>query len=103
MTATAVGRWRDVHTTTKGAFLYEDATRDYFGLPLSPPGLSAWTRLSRVVHTLWAIAPGLKPTIQFSAERGVPEIVLESSWRDANADNRIRPHVEVVGALLAAL
>lgn len=79
------------------------ATRDYFGLPLSPPGLSAWTRLSRVVHSLWAIAPGLMPTIQFSAVRAIPEIVLESSWRDPSEEARVRPHVEVVGAVLDAL
>jgi hypothetical protein len=79
------------------------ATRDYFGLPLSEPGLSAWTRFTRVVHSLWAVVPGLMPTIQFSAERAIPEIVLESSWRGADAETRVRPHVEVVSAVLNAL
>ncbi len=79
------------------------ATRDYFGLPLSPPGLSAWTRLTRAVHTLWAVAPGLMPTIQYSSVRAIPEIVLESSWREADGQTRIRPHVELVDAVSRAL
>jgi hypothetical protein len=79
------------------------AARDYFGFRLDPPGLSAWTRMSRLVHELWAIAPGLKPTIQYSAERSIPEIVLESSWRDADAEVRVQPHVRVVESVLAAL
>jgi hypothetical protein len=76
------------------------AKKDYFGFALRPPGLSAWTRFSRVVHRLWAIAPGLMPTIQFSADRSIPEIVLESSWRDSDGEARIRPHVEVVRAVI---
>lgn len=79
------------------------ATRDYFGLPLRPPGLSAWTRLTRAVHALWALAPGLMPTIQYSSARAIPEIVLESSWREADGAARIRPHVELVDAVSRAL
>lgn len=79
------------------------ATRDYFGLSLEPPGLSASTRVGRAVHRVWAAVPGMKATIQFSEDLAIPEIVLESSWREVDPETRIRPHVVVVDALLRAL
>lgn len=79
------------------------ATRDYFGLRLSPPGLSASTRASRLVHRLWERWPGMMATIQYSEARGIPELVLESSWRTRDAAARIRPHVDLVAAVSLAL
>lgn len=79
------------------------ATRDYFGLPLNPPGLSASTRVGRIVNRVWAAVPGMMATIQYSADRSIPELVLESSWREREAAARIRPHVDLVDAILRAL
>lgn len=79
------------------------AVRDYFGLPLDPPGLSASTRVSRVANRVWAAVPGMMATIQYSAERSIPELVLESSWRERDASTRIRPHVDLVDAVSRAI
>ncbi|HBQ19088.1 MAG TPA: hypothetical protein DEF51_50830 [Myxococcales bacterium] len=81
----------------------ELATRDYFGLRLDPPGLSASSAVSRAVHAAWAATLGMMATIRYSEERGIPELVLESSWRDPDAEARIRPHVDLVDAISAAL
>lgn len=79
------------------------ATRDYFGLRLPTPGYAPSSRASRAVHRLWERWPGMMATIQFSEARRIPEIVLESSWRKADAEARIRPHVDLVAAVVEAL
>jgi len=75
------------------------AEKDYFGLRLRPPGLSPSSATGRVVTALWAKTLGMKATIAYSEDRGVPEIVLESSWRIADEAARVRPHVDLVAAV----
>jgi hypothetical protein len=79
------------------------AERDYFGLRLDPPGLSAESRVSRGVDWLWGRTLGMKATIAYSADRGIPELVLESSWRLADPSARVRAHVDLVTAVARAL
>jgi hypothetical protein len=79
------------------------ADRDYFGLRLDPPGLSAATPLTEVVSSLWARALGMKTTLAYSADRGIPEITLESSWRLPDEAARVRAHVDLVIAVARAL
>ncbi|MBS2011683.1 MAG: DUF2817 domain-containing protein [Deltaproteobacteria bacterium] len=75
------------------------AERDYFGMRLSPPGLSPSSASARAVTKLWALTLGMKATIAYSEDRGIPEIVLESSWRMASEAARVRPHVDLVAAV----
>ncbi len=75
------------------------AEKDYFGLRLRPPGLSPSSAAGRAVTALWAKTLGMKATIAYSEDRGVPEIVLESSWRVADEVARVRPHVDLVAAV----
>ena len=79
------------------------AERDYFGLRLEPRGLSPSSRVSRAVNGIWSMTLGMKATIGWSEDRGVPEIVLESSWRLADEPARVRAHVDLVIALGDAL
>lgn len=79
------------------------AERDYFGLRLDPPGLSPLGTVGRVVHWLWAATLGMKASLAFSDDRGVPEIVLESSWRAADPEARVRAHVDLVRAVAETL
>jgi hypothetical protein len=70
------------------------ATRDYFGRRLRPPGLAMASGATQAVWKLGALL-GMKASLTFSQDRGVPEIVLESSSR-ADEKARIRPHIDVV-------
>ena len=79
------------------------AEKDYFGLRLRPPGLSPATTTTRAVWSLWALAFGKKATIAYSQDRGVPEIVLESSWWMTDETKRVRPHVDLVAAVAQRL
>ena len=79
------------------------ATRDYFGLRLRPPGLSPSTPTMRAVWKLGALALRKQASIAYSEERGVPEIVLESSSQMADEAARVRPHVDLVAALSNAM
>lgn len=79
------------------------ADKDYFGLRLDPPGLSAATRASLGVEWIWARTLGMKATIGYSADRGIPELVLESSWRLPDESTRVRAHVDLVEAVARAL
>ena len=79
------------------------AERDYFGLRLTPPGLSASSRTGRAVTKLWALTLGMKASIAYSEDRAIPEIVLESSWRMPDLQARVRPHVDLVNAVAARL
>jgi hypothetical protein len=75
------------------------AAKDYFGLRLDPPGLSPSSRRARAITKLWAATLGMKTSMAYSEDRGIPEIVLESSWRMPDEDARIRPHVDLVAAV----
>lgn len=75
------------------------AERDYFGIPLEPAGLSPATPVTRAVWRLWASAFRQQATIVYSEARGVPEIVLESSWWHPDEAARVRPHVHLVRAV----
>lgn len=75
------------------------ATKDYFGLPLRPPGLSASTPLQRVILRLWEAGFKMRAVNEFAAARGIPEITLESGWRNTDRAARVRAHVDLTLAL----
>ena len=79
------------------------ATKDYFGLPLRPPGLSASTRVQRAVLRSWEATLKMRAVSEFAAARGLPEITLESSWRSDDRAARVRAHVDLALALSAEL
>ena len=79
------------------------ATKDYFGLPLRPPGLSASTRVQRGVLRVWEATLKMRAVSEFAAARGLPEITLESSWRSDDRAARVRAHVDLTLALSAEL
>jgi predicted deacylase len=79
------------------------ATKDYFHLPLKPPGLSASSRLQRVVLRLWEVTLKQQAVNEFAAARGIPEITLETGWRNTDGEARIRAHVDLAMALTAEL
>jgi hypothetical protein len=75
------------------------ASKDYFGLRLDPPGLSASFAAGRAITKVWAVAFRLQATIAYSEDREIPEIVLESSSRTVDEAARVRPHVDLVAAV----
>lgn len=79
------------------------AEKDYFGLRLDPPGLSPSSATGRTLTKLWALSLGMKATIAYSEDRGIPEIVLESSWKMADEAARVRPHVDLVAAVAGGM
>ena len=79
------------------------ATRDYFGRTLRPPGWAPASPTTRAVWSFGARWLQQKATISFSEDRGVPEIVLESSSRTTDDADRIRPHVDLVAAVAERL
>ena len=79
------------------------ATKDYFGLPLKPPGLSASSPFQRTVLRLWEATLKMQAVNAFAAARGIPEVTLETGWRSDNAAARTRAHVELVLALAREL
>jgi len=79
------------------------ARKDYFGLRLDPPGLSPASATTRAVWKLWALALRKQASIAYSQDRGVPELVLESSYRSPDEVARVRPHVDLVAAVGARL
>lgn len=79
------------------------ATHDYFGARLRTPGLSPSTPAVRAVVSVWAATLGMRATITYSELRGVPELVLESSWRGTDRATRVRPHVELCMAVAREL
>jgi hypothetical protein len=81
----------------------ELATRDYFGMTLRPPGLSAMGKAAWLVNVVWAKTLGMKATLMYSDDRHIPELVLESSWRLPDREARVRGHVDLVHALLVEL
>lgn len=79
------------------------AKTDYFGARLRPPGLSPSTPAGRLVLRLWAGALGMMATNAYSGDRGIPELTLESSWRNPDRDVRVRAHVDLTLAVCAEL
>jgi hypothetical protein len=75
------------------------ATHDYFGSRLRRPGLSPSSRASRAVVRLWALSLSMMASNAFSEGRGVPELVLESSWRNPDRAERLRAHTDLCAAL----
>ncbi len=75
------------------------ATHDYFGARLRPAGLSASTAVSRAVVKVWAKTLSMMASNAFSEGRGVPELVLESSWRNPDRAQRLRAHSDLCIAL----
>jgi hypothetical protein len=79
------------------------ATKDYFGLPLRPAGLSASSPFQRGILRLWEATLKMRAVSEFAAARGLPEITLESSWRSTDRAARLRAHVDLTLALLGEL
>lgn len=79
------------------------ATKDYFGLPLKPPGLSASSPVQRVVLRVWEATLKQQAVNAFAAARGIPEITLETGWRSSDHDTRVRAHIDLTLALSAEL
>lgn len=79
------------------------AERDYFGMRLEPPGLSPSSPANRALMKLWASTLKMKTSIAYAEDRGVPEVLLESSWRLADEAARVRAHVDLVGAVAETL
>jgi hypothetical protein len=75
------------------------ATTDYFGARLTPRGLSPSSAAIRFTLRLWASTLGMMATGAFSAARSIPELTLESSWRNPDRATRVRPHVDLVLAM----
>lgn len=79
------------------------ARTDYFGRTLEPPGYAPMSKTMWALSALWASALEMKATGMYFDELGIPEITLESSWRNPDREARIRPHVDLVLALIAEL
>jgi hypothetical protein len=75
------------------------AEKDYFGLPLRPPGLSASSPFQRAVLRLWEATLKMQAVNAFAAARGIPEITLETGWRNADGAARTKAHVDLAIAL----
>lgn len=75
------------------------ATKDYFGLTLDPPGLSASSPAQRAVLRLWELTLKMQAVNAFAAARGIPELTLESGWRSPDRAARVRAHVDLTLAL----
>lgn len=71
------------------------ATKDYFGLKLTPPGLSASTPVQRAILRLWAGTLGMMAVNEWASRQGIPEVTLESSWRSTDHGARVRAHVDL--------
>lgn len=79
------------------------AEKDYFGMRLDPPGLSPSSPANRALMKLWASTLRMKTSIAYAEDRGVPEVLLESSWRLADEATRVRAHVDLVAAVAKTL
>ena len=75
------------------------ATKDYFGLSLRPPGLSASSPVQRTVLRVWEATLKQQAVNAFAAARGIPEVTLESGWRSTDQAARVRAHVDLALAL----
>jgi predicted deacylase len=79
------------------------ATKDYFRLPLRPPGLSASSPFQRAILRAWEAGFKMRAVNEFAAARGIPEVTLESGWRGTDHAARVRAHVDLALALSDAL
>jgi predicted deacylase len=75
------------------------AEKDYFGLKLSPAGLSASTPVQRAILRLWEGTLKMRAVNEHAAHLGIPEITLESGWRSPDRAARVRAHVDLALAL----
>jgi len=75
------------------------ATKDYFGLTLKPPGLSASSPVQRMILRVWEATLKQQAVNAFAAARGIPEVTLESGWRSSDGAARVRAHVDLTLAL----
>ena len=99
--AALLGRDADfVDTLILGTRLAE---RDYFGRRLARPGLAPTAGIMHVLTLVWAKVLGMKATALWASERGVPEITLESSWRQTDRETRVRAHVDLVRVVVGEL
>ena len=79
------------------------AERDYFGSRLTRRGLSPSSPAGRAVVRLWAATLGMRATNAYCGLLGIPELTLESSWREADRETRLRPHVDLCMAVCGEL
>ena len=79
------------------------AERDYFGRRLRTPGVAPSSRALRAINAVWARTLQMMTTGTFAENLGIPEITLESSWRQEDSQTRIQPHIDLVGAVLDVL
>jgi hypothetical protein len=79
------------------------AEKDYFGLRLRPAGLSASTPRQRAVVGSWERLFKMRAVNGFAAQRDIPELTLETGWRNPDRASRIRAHVDLALALQAEL
>lgn len=79
------------------------AEKDYFGRTLPIPGYAPSSRVSRLLETLWVRTLGMRTTGGHAASLGIPEITLETSWRESDANTRIDVHVALLEALVELL
>lgn len=79
------------------------ATKDYFGLTLKPPGLSASTPTQRTILRVWEATLKMMAVNAYAASLGIPEITLETGWRATDHDTRVRAHINLTLALSADL
>ena len=75
------------------------ATKDYFGLRLRPPGLSASSPVQRAVLWVWVATLKMMAVNDYASHLGVPEVTLESGWRSPDRAARVRAHVDLALAL----
>jgi hypothetical protein len=75
------------------------AEKDYFGLRLRPPGLSESSPTQRAILGLWAATLKMMAVNDYAGHQGIPELTLETSWRNPDRSVRVRPHVDLVLAM----
>ncbi len=79
------------------------ASDDYFGRALRPAGYAPMSRAMWSLSVLWARTLGMKATGMYADDLGIPEITLESSWRLASREERVRAHVDLVLSVMREL
>ncbi|MFH1812101.1 MAG: DUF2817 domain-containing protein [Pseudomonadota bacterium] len=79
------------------------ASHDYFGRRLEPAGHSPVAGQMYLLSLLWAKLLHMETSALWCEQRGIPELTLESSWRQRDRAARLRPHVDLVRAIVAEL
>ncbi len=103
-----LNRFVDLALATRLAKAIEEggaslARRDYFGRVLDPPGVAPMGIGIFLLTKLWAGALQMKSTGMWCDDRAIPEVTLESSWRNQDRDARVRAHVDLVTAVAREL